>query len=263
LVVADETGTARAFSVSRGQQVWTSTIGERVERMCGAGPGELRIDRKDNQKLRLNLATGQITPGGPVARSDVCEGVATDQKGRGASQRIYGSTDNGVVRPEFDGMRVDSIVADKTSPIWVALGSRSPGSRVPMAAGFTPLSPKKPGVIPSWMDSVKTKPLWMSAVPTVNPLTVREGNPETGAIAGDRVFVPYRLSSANEAWHLVAIDLRTGRNLWDVQVPATGTSSSDVEIVVATERYVLAAAWLSLDAFDRVSGAHHLRIGKW
>lgn len=257
LLLGDPTGVIKAFSVYNGQQVWTAMLGERVERICGAGQGHVRVEKKDKQAVTVALATGQITPAGQ-ADEQLCSGVWTDVPGETAGVRTGGDTfDEWIKQPEIDGISVGKVVADFGSPTWVAVGSRKPGTRVPTAAAFP--APKSIGK-GSWMKKKKAQPLWVAAIPGVNPMTVSQGEPDVATISAGRLVVPYEMEG-DQGYRLACLDVASGRNLWDVAIPLSGTSS--VMSVVASDRQVFVGIWTYLHVFDLATGQFRMTIGKW
>jgi outer membrane protein assembly factor BamB len=111
---------------------------------------------------------------------------------------------------------------------------------------------------------VMVQPLWQRPVPAGDPLAVPEKKAEIGAISGDRVVVPYLASLANgrgrDQWRATALDMKTGRTLWDVDLSADVSGPSKV---VASDRHVFFAVWNSLVVLDLATGEHRATIGGW
>jgi hypothetical protein len=258
LLLGDPTGTLKAFSVYNGQQVWTAMLGERVERMCGAGQGHVRVEKKDKQAVTVALATGQITPAGK-ADEQHCTGIWTDKPGQTGSVITGGDTfDEWIKQPEIDGMDVGKVVADLSSRTWVAVGARKPGTKVPTAAAFPAPKSIKKG---SWMKKKKVQPMWVAAIPGVNPMTVSQGEPDVATISAGRLIVPYEMGGQQGGYRLACIDVSSGRNLWDVAIPLSGTSS--VMSVVASDRQIFVGIWTYLHVFDLATGQFRMTYGKW
>jgi len=258
LLLGDPTGVLKAFSVYNGQQVWTAMIGERVARMCGAGPAHVLVEKKDKQAVTVALATGQITPAGK-AEQQHCKDIWTDVPGQTGSVITGGDTfDEWIKQPEIDGMDVDKVVAQLGAPTWIAVGSRKPGTRVPTAAAFAAPKQIKQG---SWMKKKKIQPKWIAAIPGVNPMTVSQGGPDVATISAGRLIVPYEMEGSKAGYRLACIDVASGRNLWDVAIPLSGTSS--VMSVVASDRQIFVGIWTYLHVFDLATGQFRMTIGKW
>lgn len=255
LVVADPAGALRAFSLANGQLVWSGVLGERAERLCGAGDGSVRVETADKRALVAALATGQITPGGAVERGAACDGIQTADGPAGLFSSLAGGTwdEGGIVNPEIAGMDVGRVVVDAVTGARVALGDKRPGTRVPMAALYDP---------PGARDRKrKATARWLTAIPTVNPLSVQEGAPDSGAISRGRLVVPFGLQDSKAGWRLACLDVATGRSLWEVPVP--NSDSGTMGPVVLSDRQVFLSHWTWLDVFDLGTGAHRMTIGVW
>jgi hypothetical protein len=111
------------------------------------------------------------------------------------------------------------------------------------------------------MNKPKEKPLWVAAVPAVNPMTVSPGAIETATIAAGRLVAPYQLQGSKAGWRLACLDVQTGRSLWDVAIPLSDVSS--VDSIVASDRQVFVPIWTYLQVFDLGTGQHRMTIGKW
>ncbi|MFO8074239.1 MAG: PQQ-binding-like beta-propeller repeat protein [Polyangia bacterium] len=275
LLVADSTGVLKAYSTGNGAQAWSVPLGERVERFCGAGGGWVRVEKKDEQQLLVDPSTGQTSPGGEVEDDGQCGGLWTDVPGRGPRVVTGGDTfDNEIVQPIIEGMNVDSVAVDFGSSTYVALGGKHPGTAVPMAAAYAPPRPeddsgkgKKKGKRrrrrrppkSSWMNKPEVSPRWMTAIPAVDPMTVRPGAPDAATISVGRLVAPYQTAGRQSGWRLAALDVASGRNLWDVAIPSSDTGQ--VWAVTASDRQVFASIGIALHVFELATGQHSITIG--
>jgi outer membrane protein assembly factor BamB len=158
-----------------------------------------------------------------------------------------------VFTPELDGMDAEVVVVDAVSGSHVALGVKSPGTRVPMAALYDPRTVSE--------RKRKTTARWMTAIPAVNPLTVKESAPDNAAISQGRIIVPYELQGSSTGSRLACLELATGRSLWETQIPRTDAGSMGP--VVASDRMVFVSHWTYLDIFDLGTGQVRMTIGVW
>jgi hypothetical protein len=266
LLYVDPQGGMKALSPMTGQLLWSAPLEERAERICAVSAGLAFVELRDKRRLRVELATGQVSPAGQADDAVPCSGVWPDKPGhtpffsiedwRSRAQRDL---------PDVPGMRVDKLIRDLTSNAVIALGSRAVGTRIPSAASIVETmvlkepagkGRKRP---PQLMAKVDTR--WLSNVPSQNPLTVSEKEPTTGAIAIGRLIVPYEMSGTPSSERLACLDLTTGRALWDVEIPKSETG--DVAAVVANDRMLFVSMWTYLHIFDLATGAHRATIGKW
>ncbi len=265
LLVADPTGMLHAHYLGTGQRVWTAMIGERVLRICDGGPGQVRVEKKDEHQVTVALATGQLAPAGPVDKAAPCGGLWTDVPGNAPSAFLAGDTfDNVVVQPVIPGMDVARVVVEPGTGTYLAIGSRKPGTAVPVAARYAPPARAPDGGKrggSAWMDKPEVTPTWLAAIPAVNPMTVSPGSTEVGTIGAGRLVAPYQLAGSKSTWRLAALDVRNGQGLWDVDIPLSDTSS--VTSVVASDRQVFVGIWTYLHVFDLATGHHRMTIGKW
>ncbi len=262
VLVADPMGTLSAYSPFNGQVVWKASLGERVERICGAGQGFARIETTDKRSLNAALSTGQVTPAGAAKKDDPCTGVWPDKPGLTPSVRLDGRPFyGGDPLPKIEGMRVERVVRDLVGQTRVALGQRRPGTAVPTAAAFVAKESKKSKKRRRSRQTTPAKILWLSSVPAVNPLTVKEDSPETATIAVGRVIIPYAMSGSKGGQRLACLDAASGRSLWDVEIPQSDTS--DVSAIVASDRQIFVSIWTYLHVFDLGTGAYRMTIGRW
>ena len=261
LVVADGLGTLRGFAIDSGRPLWEVPIGERARRICGAGPGAIRVDKLDEQKVFVDLATGRGAPAGQATRSDPCADLLTDEALMRRHSRFH--VDSAAVQPQIAGMAIDALFTESVSNVWIAVGAREVGTRVPVAAGFAPIRQRRQrdGLFPAWMEPVPVSPLWLAPIPTLDPLTVREGPPPAVAAARDRAFACYDTIGTPAESRLVAFNVSTGRNVWDVPMPAPRDPVCAFT-VAASEKYVVAGTGGGLCVFDRETGAYRLTIGR-
>jgi hypothetical protein len=268
LLVADATGMLHAHSLANGQRVWTAMIGERVERICPGGPGQVRVEKKDGHQVTVALATGQVVPAGKVDEQAPCAGMWTDEPGRTPGSFVGGGTfDNDLVQPVIAGMNVSGVVVEPQTRIYVAIGGRAPGTAVPTAARYDLPAPAAPAAKgkkragSAWMNKPEVTPTWLAAIPAVNPMTVSPGSTAIGAISSGRLVAPYLIAGSKRTWRLAALDVRTGQNLWDVEIPLSDHPT--LNSVVASDRQVFVGLWTWLHVFDLATGQHRMTIGKW
>ena len=255
LVVADPAGALRAFSLANGQLAWSAVLGERAERICGAGPGAVRVETTDKRALTAVLATGQLTPSGEADPKAACTGVQSADGEAGLYSSLAGGTwnDGGIVNPEIAGMDVEHVVVDAVTGTRVAIGEKRPGTRVPTAALYDPAGVTE--------EKRAATVRWLTAIPSANPLSVKEGAPDSAAISRGRLVVPIELQASDAGWRLACLDVGTGRSLWEVPIP--GSDSGTMGPVVLSDRQVFLSHWTWLDIFDLGTGAHRMTIGVW
>ena len=254
LVVSDPAGLVKSFSLTTGAPVWQVVMGERVDRYCGGPAGQIVAHLKDKRAVGVNMATGQMSILGKVDSNTPCPYLQTDKSKESPYFARGGGTwdENGILNPVLEGMSAEMVLKDRATGRTVALGSRSPGTRTPMAALFQITDAEK-----------KTSTaFWMNSVTSLNPLAVDEGSPERGAISQGRLLVPYEMEDSKAGHHLSCLDVNTGRILWDVPIPKSDTGT--IGGFTASPHHVFVAHWTYLDIFRLADGVHALTIGvRW
>lgn len=240
LVVVTALGEARGYALATGVLAWSRPLGERARRICGAEPGHVLVETEDERAVTVALASGEVTP---LPGLGPCGPIWSDQPGTAPGQEVADVSGS----LELPGIRADSHILVPARGFDVVLGSRSPGSPVPMVAVF---------------GAGSVTPRWSAPVPS-SPLAAETGAPEVAAIAGDRLVVAHQMADSSLAGHLVCFDLSTGGRLWDAEVPGHGSTVSDPSAVVATDRHVLVSHWTWLEVHDLATGAHVRTIGRW
>ncbi|RKG60064.1 hypothetical protein D7V80_36530, partial [Corallococcus sp. CA054B] len=121
----------------------------------------------------------------------------------------------------------------------LALGTRWPGTAVPLVALFAPGD---------------RKPLWHDIVSDKDPLLLRALAPEVGEIAKDAVYVVYSLAEGGKGGlQLIRRDLRTGAVAWDVALPEPQTTAVRATLWARDGR-IYVSQWGHLLALDAATG---------
>ncbi|TNV66889.1 hypothetical protein, partial [Corallococcus exiguus] len=124
----------------------------------------------------------------------------------------------------------------RTGGYTLALGTRWPGTQVPLVALYAPGN---------------RKPLWHDTVSEKDPLLLRDTAPEVGEITQDAVYVVYALEKGGA--HLIKRDLRTGAVAWDVALPESRSLSMLTALWVRDGR-VYVPQWGALHVLDAATG---------
>ncbi len=253
LVVADPAGVVKSFALASGAPGWQTVMGERVDRFCAGPAGQIAAHLKDKRSIGIAAATGQMTILGKVEHDTPCPPLQTDNSKNGPFFMTGGGPwdSAGIVTPRIEGMSVDKVLVNTVNKRTVALGTRNPGTRTPMAALYQMTNQKEKTATAFWMTGVSSQ----------NPLTVEEGAPEWGAISQGRVVVPYELEASGAGFKLSCLDENTGRILWDVPIPRSDTGV--IRGFTASQHHVFVSHWTYLDIFQLADGAHTLTIGVW
>lgn len=245
VLVSDAQAKVHLLDLASGQELAAPKLSDRVKRLCGApdAPARFYVETADERGVLVD-ATGAVTV---APAPDFCP-----------SRKTLPSDDCHLL-PLFGGPVLPCLPLEQAphveglSPKWaigdahdgVLIGQRQPGTAVPLAAGFEP----------------KTRKVrWSRAIPTVDPLSVREGPPEVVALADGVLYAYYGRTQARA--RLAAIDVATGETRWEVDVPNSDQGSGPRLITVGAE-HVYVPHWAWLDIFDRKTGALVGTIGRW
>lgn len=145
--------------------------------------------------------------------------------------------------PPIPGFRGHHVY--KAHGLELVVGSRTPGTRVPMVAVF------KQGA---------KKPLWHGAVADMDTANVSESTPDVIEMSEDAIYVGYRLRAGG--MQLVRRDARTGVATWDVPIPRSKDGSSPSSIWKHGDRLYV-PHWMWLDVFDAKTGNLLGTLGTW
>jgi len=254
-------GVLHARDRKTGAIRWELSLGEKVESMC-ASPvaGEVTLVTADGQWWIVD-ATGQKRSTNPLLRLDssgskpddvlkrflaigpdgapgVCVNINT-----GAWQRPVGllTLDSWSTLPKIEGMNVERLIRAAGGPT-IAVGSKTPGTRVPMLAR---------------LDGKKVP--WMIEIPSTDRLTASSEDHLAG-MSSTAVYVLYQPRSSSGPTLLVAFELATGERLWEQEVKQ-GIGSLTVVGIVVTGDTVTVASWSALQGFATSDGAPRFVIG--
>lgn len=260
VLFATERGTLAARDKA-GTPRWQLDFGEKIEELCaGAAPGEVVVATADRKWYAVDAA-GKRRDTQPLVRFDrdyTTDGVAAQ------FARIGGERPPGVCvsvatvtwrRPagllalepwtggrELPGMRVELRVRRPAGPI-VAIGGKSPGTRVPMLAGLD--------------DAGAVR--WKVEIPAIDPLNTRFDRHDV-AISDHAVIALYQ-SQRPVRPHLTAFDLETGRRLWDRELVVGAHASFTSVGLVADGDQVMVTTWTGLRVHALADGRERFSIG--
>ena len=229
VVVTDFRAGVHLVDASTGRELKKTTLTDRVTSMCPSGAG-MWIGTVDQRGALLDLQTGATRE---APRPTVCDDPwsAPVRHDRGAA----------ATAPKVVGFAAHRTLVD--GDVGVAGGVRSPGTAIPMAAGFDPRS---------------AAPRWTAVLPVTDPSTARASSNEYDALAAGRYVTIYGVG--DKGWHVTALDGKTGARLWDTPLPKLFAVDS-IHGIVASGAYVYVVRTSSLDVLAAPSGKRLGAIG--
>ena len=240
VAVADPLGSLHVLDLTSGKEVARVPLTDRADVICAPreAPGRHWIATKDRTESSFDPRTlalvpaprpASCPPGRFAVTVDLALCTALPPDVAGSMGECTGSGAPPPI-PGFIGMEMAVDGADG-----VVAGMKSPGSSVPMIAGFTPGAAGK-----------APRLRWQRGAAPGSPLDAKEMSPSRPGLAAGRAIVTYE--DLHGAHHLEAIDAPTGRTLWDT------TSESFLQFrTTATRIYVM--RWSRLDVRDAATGA--------
>ena len=149
----------------------------------------------------------------------------------------------------------------------VALGNKSPGTRIPMLAYLrapAPESDESEEEPPKKKRRKRKKPtapkptmVWSSELPAIDPLATKEGPPEFVAVSTGYIASIYQLKSG--ATHVVCFTREGGQRLWDTELTKDHSPISAIDIA---NDMVYVSQWGTLSAFKVDDGSRAFKLGR-
>ena len=223
-----------------GKELGATTTTDKVTHLCAHG-GKVWLDVADEQDVDLDpvaIATSRLD-----RRPQECPSSAgfANVRCRTHGDMPRSRCTSADALPKAAGFAADRVLWD--GDVAVAVGTKRPGTRTPMAAGW---------------DAASKRWTWTVAL-TTSP-SASEGGPDVAELAGGRLVATYGIKTGGV--RLVAIDAKTGKQQWDVALPQSNTGSGVYDLQLTASR-VYAPHWVWLDVLDASSGSVLQTLGSW
>ena len=232
-IFADPRGSITAFRAADGKKQWTVALSDKVERACRLAPRDIAVQTADKSWQALSPQTGAARKSnGPVS----CARLPDDDGDTGDP----GVT---VLTPgtlKLPGMQVDRVIR-RGAGAPVAVGTKQPGSAVPMLARLD-----------------KARALWKVEVPAQNPLAARSSAPELVTVSDSLACAIYEMQDSSPP-RLTCFDLASGSRRFDSEIEK-GTTIVMEALVWSGGRFYL-SSWGHLQVLDGTSGRRLHLIG--
>jgi hypothetical protein len=234
MIVTNQRAQVQIFELATGTQRKLLELSDVVDYLCVPhDPKQAQqawIKQLDERTHLLDPTTGELTPS---PQPDWCF-----ESKHYAQEALQGGGRGWPGNKSEDGPAVDKLklefvfVRDGKG---VALGHTAPGTEVPTAVAFDPISKKV---------------LWQQATPSVAKATLRDTD-KFGAIAGDVFVTTY--GAGQEDWYITALDLATGERVWETKLRPI-FAVDQINALVASDSHAFLVRTSSLEIFDVRTG---------
>ena len=244
VVVTDSRSIGHILDLTNGHEVGRINLSDRAKSICASpAKSEVWIEVSDEQNVLVDLAaaTSKKAPRPAYCGSDhySVEDIECHIGLFDRPEAACKGVDSSFRDPGFRGERALS-EGDAT----VVVGTKSPGSRVPMAVGYDPKGKRV---------------LWQRTIAQGDLAAVKDGLGLTDLASGVLVS---QVELTTGIFDLCALDAKSGSPLWQTEVPHSKDGSSARTLKITPTRVYL-PHWTYLDVFDARSGRVIGTIGKW
>lgn len=238
-VFADPRGSLTAYRAANGQRTWSVALSDKVERACKLAPADIAVQTADKSWQSVSSATGAARKSnGPVS----CIRLPDDDDDTGDA-RLQVLTPGALKLP---GMAVSRVVRRAGRPGGesgppIAVGSKQPGSAVPMLARLD-----------------RSRALWKVEVPAESPLAARSAPPDFVSVTDTQACAIYEMQDSSPP-RLTCFDLASGARRFDREIEK-GTTIVMEALVWSGGRFYL-SSWGHLQVLDGATGRRLHLIG--
>lgn len=232
LLVSDAKGRVRIASLTDGHVERVVELSDKVQFICRIEGGKaVWLDIIDERPLRLDPETGATEP---MPRPVQCP---ESQRWRPHEDRKAAAA----MAPPVEGFSAARVL--RVGSTAVAAGVKTPGTAVPQAVGF---------------DPVTKAVAWRASLPAADPNSVRGNDFEADDLNMGRYVAAYGVGT--KGWHVAALDAKTGDRVWDVALRRL-FAVDKVDDLVVSKSYVYVVRTSSLDVLDLANGKRVATIG--
>ena len=217
-----------AFDLKTGKKLWTAQPSETIAELCrDTDPALIDLHLADQTAIAAELATGKLSQTIPK----LCDPIGGGQKPFDVGHHGFRTA----------GMSIEELFG--ANPPYIASGTKSPGTGVPMIAAFD--------------DADRL--LWKSELPSHD------------SHLAERAKVAFRDELIVGAWGwqnrqqdpgVTAFDRATGKRLWEATATYSGKMFVTVEDVIVGKGIVFVHCGDSVQGFDPQTGKRRFVVGK-
>ncbi len=228
VLIADRQAHLEAIDLRTGKHRWTVTAAEVVSAVCpSSATGRALAATSDEKSWSVALSDGALAPS-----DDACPAHGSND--------VRGGTRVAIRALTIPGMIVGDVFARGAGPR-IALGSKAPGTPVPMIAA---------------LDGAGAV-AWKSEVPGHDPLAAEARGVEHAAFSDRDVAVVYS-RSGDAPTELTVFDRASGRRRFEVAL-SPGASRSSAVIALTANTVAVSSAG-TLEVFDLADGRRRFAL---
>jgi DNA-directed RNA polymerase subunit RPC12/RpoP len=232
----------RGLGLADGKPRFEVKLEEKVSHLCeGPDPQTVNVITADKRGQPLTLTDGRL---GPAGSPRLCRPLRCDQRSAGMFNEEWANRDRRSLRRSIrlPGMVVERVIVQ--GGVTLALGGKSPGTRVPMLASIRESEPR-PGDFAGSGPQV----LWQATAPAENPLSASSGlDPYEVALDDTLVALSYQGGGGHR---LTAFTLADGKRRFDVDLPGMRDVWS---VLIGGGRVYVSSSWGFISAHDAGTG---------
>jgi hypothetical protein len=219
IVVAAESNAVLMYELATGEETATVRTSDRVVELCAALPDRTKLWARvaDGKNVLIDLSNGDFK--------------AHEAQPAGCNQ-VSSKT------PKLDAPVVPGFVSTRVlvdGDVGIAVGTKTPGTPIPMALGFDPKGKKV-----RWQHSIAESDESTGVMPSAGRIV---------ELADGHIFATYKHPMTG--WRFTTIDGKSGDRPWDVLVP-DGSAAMGTIAVTSTRVYLAHAT--CLDMFEKTTG---------
>jgi hypothetical protein len=239
VIAIDAQPVAHILELETGKETGRVALSDKARATCAPpdSKGKLWVETSDEKAVLIDLATARAAF---AARPASCPPIPSDCDH--VHSALAGCQEDKAA-PAVEGFDPKFVLAQGNDA--VAVGTRSPGTSTPMAVGFDP----------------KTRSVRWQRPLVGSPPSAWESGLHAVDMAGGKLIAEYA-SDNPDAGRLMAVDVKSGKVLWDVAVPNTGDVATASDMAITATRVYL-PHWTWLEIFDVNSGQHIVTLGAW